>query len=306
LASQQQHQDRDKTLQPILRKVHDDEITVLCPLTNHLLLTGSTDRTLKISKPDNDIPPAVFTAHQHPVTAAAVIPGQDRVISADRNGAVFCWASDTQETAWQQSLSKTGGISAIVTDSSNGVAILATMSRRLIELDLKTGKTVTTLRQPSWCAFRALAFHPGKGLLAAAGDDRSVHLVDRSGNEQAILTGHAGVIQDLAFSADGQHLASVARDNMVRIWNLEQPEQHACLAGHRFSAYGVDFSDDGQYVLSASWDHTLRLWQRETGAARHTIEHPAARFNTCAFFGTLIVGGGSDGSLCICNIQAIT
>lgn len=77
---------------------------------------------------------------------------------------------------------------------------------------------------------------------------------------RAILRGHTDTINRMAWSPDGQYLASPSDDNTIRIWNVEPEVCIAVLEGHEGSVYSVDWSPDGQKVASASSDNTVKIW----------------------------------------------
>jgi WD40 repeat protein len=64
----------------------------------------------------------------------------------------------------------------------------------------------------------------------------------------------------VAFSPNGQILASASRDNTVKLWDLTKGMLRGTLTGHSSSVEAVAFSLDGQLLASASSDHTIRLW----------------------------------------------
>jgi WD40 repeat protein len=79
------------------------------------------------------------------------------------------------------------------------------------------------------------------------------------------LRGHQDNIWGLAFSADGQKLASASVDNTVRIWDASTLEltrqEHLTLSGHRGAVTDVAFHPtDGRRLVSAGTDGTVRLW----------------------------------------------
>src|SRR4029079_8384320 len=79
-----------------------------------------------------------------------------------------------------------------------------------------------------------------------------------------VFRGHAGVVNDLAFSRDGKTLASASDDRTIRLWNVETG-RGTLLEGHTDEVWRLQFSPDGSILASGSKDRTLRLWNIATG-----------------------------------------
>ena len=81
-----------------------------------------------------------------------------------------------------------------------------------------------------------------------------------------LFEGHQDAVNSVAFSPDGNYIASGSSDNTVRLWNVETGE--AALKpfeGHKDEVGCVVFSPNGEYIASGSSDHTIRLWNIKTG-----------------------------------------
>ena len=71
----------------------------------------------------------------------------------------------------------------------------------------------------------------------------------------------------VAFSPDGQTLASGSYDETVRLSDVATGRTLGAFEGHTDEVQSVAFSPDGKTLVSGSDDHTVRLWEVSTGSA---------------------------------------
>ncbi|MBC8229288.1 sigma-70 family RNA polymerase sigma factor [bacterium] len=79
-------------------------------------------------------------------------------------------------------------------------------------------------------------------------------------NPTRILKGHKDAVTRIAFSPDGQLLASSSRDSTIRLWDIATGE-FSILSGHKDAVGKVAFSPDGKWLVSSSsWAKEVFLW----------------------------------------------
>jgi WD40 repeat protein len=81
-----------------------------------------------------------------------------------------------------------------------------------------------------------------------------------------------GIIRDLAFSPDGQLLATADNTNSVTLWDVSNGEILGQLRGHSRLVSYIAFSPDGRKLASSSWDSTVIVWDVATHLQITTLQ----------------------------------
>jgi len=109
----------------------------------------------------------------------------------------------------------------------------------------------------------AAAFSPDCRTLAAGGINKDIFLWDVVEHRTvAILTGHQGTVDHLAFSRDGKFLASASLDETARLWDMRSnpPRELAKLEPHFGGVLWVAFSSDSQTLVTGGYSKPVKLW----------------------------------------------
>jgi WD40 repeat protein len=128
-----------------------------------------------------------------------------------------------------------------------------------------------------------LAYNPD-GSRLVTGDRNLVKIWDAAtGVAIDTFSGHTGEVWAVAYSPNGERIASAGVDATARIWDAATGEPMIILAGHEAEIEGLAFSPDGDRLATASDDGTIKVWNTSSGEIIRELVNPSGPFFSVAY-----------------------
>ncbi|MBD2148407.1 hypothetical protein [Sphaerospermopsis sp. FACHB-1194] len=122
---------------------------------------------------------------------------------------------------------------------------------------------------------------------------------------QKTLPGHSYSVNSVAYSPDGQTLASGSGDETIKLWDVKTGNLLQTLSGHSRWVSSVAYSPDGQTLASGSGDKTIKLWNVKTGNLLQTFTGHSDLVRSVAYSpdGQTLASGGGDKTIKLWNVK---
>jgi WD40 repeat protein/predicted Ser/Thr protein kinase len=245
---------------------------------------------------------AQCVGHTDAIRSTDFSPDGKRLATVGEDRRCILWDVESGEEI-AECRGHTGKLLSVAFRSDGARVVTASADGTVRQWDAATGDEVEPPFDHHTGEVLAAVYSPDGELVASGGADHTIRLWRAKGREQlAVLHGHAGAVNDLAFAPDGRTLASVSQDrgllfqgdNTVGVWDLGAVGLPV-LRGHTSYVYPVAYSPDGRWIASGSWDGRIRLWDAATGEECAKLDQVGV-VRALAFSpdGTWLVAGGDS------------
>jgi len=170
-------------------------------------------------------------------------------------------------------------IICISLDASQRVLASGSLDKTIRLWNIETGGLIGELAKRK-DPIHSVTFSPDGKLLASGGENKyktddgkktTIYLWNVDSQELVnSFSGHDLRVNALAFSPDGEILASGSNDSTVRIWNVKSGKQLHNLKGHSSNIGSIAFTQDGKRLIS-SGGGGIRIWDCDTGELIHCL-----------------------------------
>eukprot|EP01132_Coremiostelium_polycephalum_P007932 gene7932-9758_t len=253
-------------------------------VTNGMLISGSSDSTVKIWDLSTLKCKQMLSGHQGIVHAVAVIG--NRLFSGSSDQTIRVWDLETYECI------------QVLRDHDNTVCALVVAAGHLFSgsyqqikvWDLETYKCVQTLMGSNhWV--RALTVSGG---YLYSGAYNIVKIWDL-GNFECVHTikGGSGSIYSLAVA--NRKLLAGTYENTIVVWDLDNFEIISNLGGHIGAVYTLTVS--GQRFFSGSYDSTIKVWSVDSLICVQTLNRHTSSVEALVVHSGCVFSGSADHSI---------
>ena len=237
------------------------------------LASGTYDKDILLWDVKTRQPIGELSGNSYVVRSVAFSPDGKMLASGSQDTTITLWDMETRQPIGQP-LSGDSGHSGAVTSvafSPDGQTLVSGSEDKTIILwDIKTGQPIHTLNEHSG-KVRSVAFSPDGQTLASGSDDGTIILWDVKTGEPVgklrieythpvLQVKLPSPVLSVAFSPDGNTLASGDYDKNVTLWDVKTGQPINKLSGHSDIVRTLAFSLDGKTLASGSADKTIILW----------------------------------------------
>ncbi|HAO11368.1 MAG TPA: hypothetical protein DCQ51_09410, partial [Planktothrix sp. UBA8407] len=273
------------------------------------IVSCSEDQTIKIWNLETGELEKTLIGHTGEVTAIAISSDGQRIVSGSSDKKVRLWNLETgEEISIIENFSSECHCIAIHPDK-NIIALPALYQGKyysvwVIIKNLDTNENINTQdrKVANVVNIKAIIFARSSPFLAYENPTGSIIIANMNTGKttrELEIPETSYRFLSLAFSSDGQILASGSADNTIILWQPGTGNIIRTLEGHSGGVYSLAITSDNKILVSGSEDQTIKLWEIETAEEICTLTGHTGIIYSIAISpdNQTIVSGSQDGTI---------
>jgi len=287
---------------------HSDEVgyAVYSP-DGRILATSSRDKTAMLWNVTTGESLQVLSGHEGQLYELAFSPDGQRITTSSNDGTARVWDVSTGQEIHRLS-GHDARVRRVITSADGHLIATASTDKTVGLWDAQTGRLVHRFDDPNEEA-TDLEFSPDSRSIAIAYGQRLPVVAIRdvaTGEQRTRFVGHKKQVTGVAFSRDGNYVATASGDATAKLWDVATGSEIRTLVGHIQQLNAVAWSPDGSQLATASLDGTARLWEFATGRLHRTLRGHSSTIGAIVFApnGLHVATAAAENAARIWDVQA--
>jgi len=274
-----------------------------------LVAVGADDGSIYLWK-SSDWSKEALEGHQGAITDVSFAQDERTLLSSGIDGTLRWW--DVSDRKLVDTLRVSDAAVYGFSQSADGGRLATIDGSGMVQVwDAESQASILTLTSVANPAY-ALALS-GDGNLLALGTGSDIDVYDAGSGELVLRLagywedpetertwlGHDDAVTVLAFSPDGELLASGSADSTINFWDLDTGRIRWPAIGHWAAVTTMVFDAEGGTMLSGGRDNKIRIWRLPGGRSTAIFEGHLSAVNGVAFGiePDTVLSVGNDGTL---------
>lgn len=246
-----------------------------------LLASGGGDYTIRLWDLKTKFSRGILSGHSYAVTSLSFSHDGLTLASSSEDATIRLWSIENKQT---RSVINAHKFKAYAVDfSPDGKRLISSGADEEIKIWDVASETALLILQLRSAPEKQIAIsRDGRNLATATLNEISLQTVG-DGRDAVALHGHSSFVTALAFSEDGELLASASEDSKVKLWNVRSGQESFSLAGDGSKVRRLAFSPDGKILATQDDDDVVRLWNLQTHTEILRVSNHPAFVTSLAF-----------------------